>query len=272
MENHKPKETLRNKKNRINKEDQPDKENRTNNQPDKENRTNNQPDKENRINNIVSELQNNNSIPSLSNKIAKNDAISISGGLPLWITKKIEESREEIEYLPNRFYVSELTSCLRQSLMFRNPTVFGIPMSLKDKYVFVRGKIIHDFFLKDFKIVELKKTFTLNQKEYEIVGHPDYIEDNILYELKTVNYLEFQKDLPFEENVFQIRAYDTLNNLKFKKLIIIYLGMSDWKTVEVKKKDVTNELLHNLTIMVKCLKEQRFPTKDEHTCYWCKHL
>jgi hypothetical protein len=207
---------------------------------------------------------------SVRNK--KDGVVSVFRELPFWMVKKIEESEGEIEYPSNRFYVSELTSCLRQSLMFRNPAVFGTSVSFKDKYAFVRGKIIHDFFLKDFKTVELKKVFTIDGEEYDVVGHPDYVEGNVLYELKTVNSLECYKDLPFEENVFQVRAYDTLNDLKYEKLVIVYLGMSDWKVVEVKKKDVTEELLHNLSVMVRCLKEQRFPTKEEHTCYWCRYF
>jgi len=198
--------------------------------------------------------------------------ISISKDLPVWMVEKIEESRDEVKYQSNRFYVSELTGCLRQSLMFRQPELFGAMSSFKEKYVFVRGKMIHDFFLRDFKTVELKKTFVVDGEEYEVVGHPDYVEDDVLYELKTVNNLEYQRDLPFEENVFQVRAYDTLNDLKYKKLVLVYLGMSDWKVIEVKKKDVTKELLHNLRVMVRCLKERRLPTKEEHTCYWCRNL
>jgi len=192
----------------------------------------------------------------------------LSHKVPDWMSDVVHSNYTNPIPKPTIFSVTELIGCIKQSLQYRDPITFPKSQTVLDKWIFTRGRLFHTFFTNNI-YYEFKRPFILNNITYHVVGHPDFIQGNDIYELKTIGGFLSPDKLPYDENVLQLQAYDTLNDLKFNKLFLVYVGMSDWCTIEVEKKDQTLFLLKNLQLLTKCLDEKRFPTPDEHSCHWC---
>jgi hypothetical protein len=180
--------------------------------------------------------------------------------LPKEILQKIFEEFEESEFKENSYGVTELLYCLRKSYYQR--TRIDYP-SLTEVYILCRGHMYHKFFGSEFEVRELRLEKDFG--DFKVVGIADASDGN-LYEFKSVSKLP---PTYYPQHALQIQAYDSLNSLKAKKLILVYFTMNNFVWFEVPKKDVTDWIRERASKLHSALKNGKPPEREQILCGWC---
>jgi hypothetical protein len=197
----------------------------------------------------------------LQQRISFENCINCAKCLPKEILQKIFKEFEESEFKPNSYGITELLYCLRQSYYRR--TRIDYP-SLNEVYILCRGHMYHKFFGSEFQVreIRLEKSFG----DFSVVGIADASKDGYLYEFKSTARLP---PMYYPQHALQIQAYDTLNDLKAKKLILVYFTMNSFVWFEVPKKDVFGWICDRVFKLHDSLLKNQPPEREQILCGWC---
>jgi hypothetical protein len=195
-----------------------------------------------------------------SKRMDFNSCINCARCLPKEILQKIFKEFSNSEFKENSYGVTELLYCLRQSYYRRIKIDYP---TLTEIFKLVRGHMFHKFFGSEFEIRELRLEKDFG--DFKIVGIADASNGN-LYEFKSVTRLP---SMYYPQHALQIQAYDTLNDLKAKRLILVYFTMNNFVWFEIPKKDVTDWLKYRASKLHLALKEGKPPDMEPTLCGWC---
>lgn len=195
-------------------------------------------------------------------RISYNNCVNCARCLPKEILMKIFKEMEASEYKENSYGVTELITCLRLSYFRR--TLADFP-SLPEVYQLVRGHMFHKFFGSEFELKEIKLEKDFG--DFKVIGIVDAGNGN-LYEFKSVSKLPM---MPYPQHILQIQAYDSLSDLKYKRLMLVYFSMNNFTVFEVPKKNVVEFLESRAKKLHECLKNNQVPEKEDiGLCGFCR--
>jgi hypothetical protein len=195
-------------------------------------------------------------------RISFEECIKCAKCLPQEVLQKIFKEFGESEFQPNAYGVTELLYCLRQSYYRRVRIDYP---TLTEVYILVRGHMFHKFFGSEFNVRELRLEKDFG--DFKVVGVADASNGN-LYEFKSVSRLP---PIYYSQHALQIQAYDSLNEMKAQKLILVYFTMNNFEMFEIPKKDVIDYIKERAKVLHDCLQNKKLPEKEQFlgVCGWC---
>ena len=110
--------------------------------------------------------------------------------LPQKLLQHIDKVTERHhDYRDNIFYVSELTGCIRQAYLNRTLKPKIEDYDFTQKWRLFRGIIFDQAITTLFERNQVRITHRVKNPPIVITGKADFIEDDVLWELKTVSEL-----------------------------------------------------------------------------------
>lgn len=148
--------------------------------------------------------------------------------LESWISEK-EKKDVHKPCEPNEFYASSAGMCPRSLFLEKK---HGRREPNNDlKKIFLLGNILHDF-MQENVLVHGKSEEPIRIETHGIVirGRLDFIDDESIWELKTIKDVSYVLHEPNEHHVLQLMLY--LNALKRTKGKLVYMEKNSFKIAE----------------------------------------
>jgi len=183
--------------------------------------------------------------------------------------KQEDDSSKHLPLLDNEFYASSVGGCPRliyYSKVF--PDRKKDPKSLK---VFVLGNLVHDFLQKEVLSGESEVPLVIETKGVKIKGRLDQVDDNFIYEIKSVSTLRFVKEQPQKHHVLQLMLY--LKAFKREKGKIVYVEKNTFDIIEheiVFDEKIYDEAVEGFVSVFQSMSKNALPDKTSEE-WACKH-
>jgi len=192
--------------------------------------------------------------------------------LPQKLLQHIDKVTERHhDYRDNIFYVSELTGCIRQAYLNRTLKPKIEDYDFTQKWRLFRGIIFDQAITTLFERNQIRITHRVKNLPIVITGKADFIEDDVLWELKTVSELP---EKPQEHHVLQVLFYAYY--LLPKSCRILYVAMDNVRVFEIDYNDelarqAVELLEERAKTLYECLRknEPPEPTKNRRLCESC---
>lgn len=159
--------------------------------------------------------------------------------LPEKIKNEIQNT-DIYEQRENQISVTELVYCIRKAYYRRK---FPQPPSLKSAWWMFRGRTFDRVFTPLFDRYQERITYRVKGTPIVISGRIDFIDNETVFELKTVNNLTMiKKTGPHKDHMKQVIFYSYCN--AYPKAKIIYMDLNDCLVFDIpldKEEEVVNE-------------------------------
>ncbi len=187
-----------------------------------------------------------------------------------YIIRKVEE-----EYEPranNHLYIKELTGCLRRAYFKRK--VGKKPLDIRKAYAIFRGDLFDKVFTPLFRRNQVRVSHRIKGTPIVISGKFDFVENGVIYDLKTIASLYFiRKKGAREDDVRQIQFYAWCTATP--KVRLAYMDFKDAEVIEITADDRIIEWVERQArVLYEALVNDIPPakTEDKWRCNYCEYV
>ena len=168
----------------------------------------------------------------VTNETEEKKEITVKQLLEEWVIQNQEASKLKHKPLKdNEFYASSAGMCPR--VMYFDKKYGRKEPGMKVQKIFVLGNLVHDFVQeKLFKAGESESPAILAMNGIVVRGRLDHLDDEFIWELKSIANIKYVQYKPKIENVYQIMIYlKAIGRLKGK---LVYVEKNTFDVVEHK--------------------------------------
>lgn len=184
-------------------------------------------------------------------------------------------NNKEYEYSDNKFFITELTGCLREAWFKRK---YGKPpFELKSAFYILRGKWLDDLMNEYTQISQKRVTLPIRvgNEWIRISGYFDYVDDEgIITDLKTIKTLYYlkQKNAPIFAHKMQVIFYAFCEAEEKAKLLYVDISSADAMqfVFNVKENmDLIDKIKSNAKLLYTAIKKDDFGVLPKGESYMC---
>ena len=180
--------------------------------------------------------------------------------------------------------VTELFYCMRKAYYARLKYQTDLRKQFNFAYLDLINRVantIHEYVQEIYNFTETEKT--LVSEKYRVKGRLDAINDNFLYELKTVDEKKFT-GMYTKEHYYQAIIYAYILNSEYnyniKTITIVYLFRDHLKRKPVAfdlplDDKVAKDFLNQAILLQNCISRSEIPepiNSNEEQCRWCPYI
>lgn len=182
-------------------------------------------------------------------------------------SKLIEDFKKSQQFERPYISVTEICGCLRESYYFRKNYFIDLEQLFRFAYLYLIQKVgqkIHKIVQDVYGFSEVEKKMI--SKKYHVKGRVDAVDNNIVYEIKTVDPVKFDKNKDFNNFYDQANIYAYILNNEYKyniSTLTIVCVSRDLKKIFPSDFEVQSraaEIILNRALLLKsCLENNKVP-------------
>jgi CRISPR/Cas system-associated exonuclease Cas4 (RecB family) len=194
------------------------------------------------------------------------------------LPSQLIKSLRVFDYKPirNNYYVREVIGCLRKAYFERRNDSGDTYLTLKELYPRKRGDLMGKITGENgWDELPGSLSYNVDGEDLKLTARLDLYDHDKheIIELKSTENI-WSRYLPKDSDVLQIQSYGVIFKkiLSVEKLRIVYLGMNDFRQVEIPSIDKSLWLKSRVETLHRSIRDSKIPEEEKsYGCNFCQY-
>lgn len=194
------------------------------------------------------------------------------------LPSQLIKSLRIFEYKPvrNNYYVREVIGCLRKAYFERKNSGCDTYLTLKELYPRKRGDLMGKITgASGWNELDGSLSYNVDGEDVKLSARLDLYDHDKheIVELKSVENV-WSRYLPKDSDVLQVQSYGVIFKTIFsvKRLRIVYLGMNDFRQVDIEMLDRSLWLKRRVETLHRSIRDFVIPEEEKsYSCNFCQN-